>query len=662
MKHAKFTAALGFKKLEELGKAQRKAQVELSELVAGALRADLPLVAEAPTGTGKTLAYLLGGLEAQQTTKKALVVATATVALQEQIIKTDVPLLALAGLLNPADVVIAKGRGRYFCPAAAAKLVAKSKVESVQVDMFDSAKTEENTTLFEANHLLSQFANGWNGELDNLDEKPKVWPIVSASADGCKKTRCESYDACPFYKARLRLSKAKIVVANQDLVLADLQQQAQEKETVLQQKAGYMLVVDEAHHLPAKAISSGRAQVSFSKMGAAASGLGFVLSSMAKLGKFSKIVKNGLNTRAFCDVAKQLQEELAGKDYDSAGNCRVKVWNAKTSLFLENAVGLYDAAKKLGDKLNKSSSLSEKEKGLLADYAVALSKLADQVAQAKRFLGYKEGAVARWLSVSEGYVAINETEIDSGAVLKKLLQTNAQVSAVYVSATVKGVGRFQPFLSEIGLTEGTATKVLPYVLPYENSKLVLPKMKHNPKEGGYSAELLEKLPSFIKEGEANLVLFNSIEQLRTTVASLKSRYGEAVLSQLECSMSDLLDTHKDRVAAGQTSILCGLEKMGEGLDLAGKLLTNVIITRLPFDTPADPVEQAKKELIESRGGNYFNDYALPRATTKLVQKCGRLVRTVEDTGTIVIFDNRLTTTNYGKKMLEALPPFQLVKM
>lgn len=204
-------------------------------------------------------------------------------------------------------------------------------------------------------------------------------------------------------------------------------------------------------------------------------------------------------------------------------------------------------------------------------------------------------------------------------------------------------------------------EVLPYIFPYEESEIVVPAMAATPKMAerrAYLLELQSKLPRAIKPKEATLVLVPSRAMLREIAPMLKSRLGEeCVLVQGDLSIKALLDKHKRRVASGLPSVLVGMATMAEGLDLPGKLCEHVVILALPFAVPTEPVEQ---ELAEILGPKYFGERSLPDAMTRLLQMVGRLLRRETDRGRITVFDRRLVSTSYGKKMLMALPPFKKV--
>jgi ATP-dependent DNA helicase DinG len=229
---------------------------------------------------------------------------------------------------------------------------------------------------------------------------------------------------------------------------------------------------------------------------------------------------------------------------------------------------------------------------------------------------------------------------------------------ILVSATLRTFGNFDRFRSRSGLPDFALTHAVDPIFDYGKSNLVIAThMKHTPKyaeRAAFEQEVSEKLPLYIREGMSTLVLFPSIRLMRKVLPFLKTRFGEAVLAQGMMALSKLLQTHRENSDAHKTSILCGLATMAEGLDLPGHYCGHVVILALPFAVPTSPVE---RELQEAMGKAYFYERALPDSQTHLVQMVGRLIRRESDRGRITVMDKRLWDTAWGRKMLDALPPF-----
>lgn len=191
----------------------------------------------------------------------------------------------------------------------------------------------------------------------------------------------------------------------------------------------------------------------------------------------------------------------------------------------------------------------------------------------------------------------------------------------------------------------------------ERGVIHIPKLRTEPTSDLFTDELIEVLPKYLDTTQGNLVLFASYWQMEQVAAALRKQQW-TLLVQGEASRQSLLDLHKMKIEGGAGSILFGTQSFSEGLDLPGKLLTNLIITKLPFAVPTSPFEEAMAEAVSKRGGNPFLQLTVPAAAKKLVQSCGRLLRQEQDQGRIVILDRRLVTKSYGSAMLKALPPFR----
>jgi ATP-dependent DNA helicase DinG len=232
--------------------------------------------------------------------------------------------------------------------------------------------------------------------------------------------------------------------------------------------------------------------------------------------------------------------------------------------------------------------------------------------------------------------------------------------AILCSATLSALGSFDHFAFEAGLKPLEGVKYIKADSPFdykENAVLTIPNTRFEPSHKEFSNELISILPKYLKKDQANLVLFASYWQMNLVAEGLRKK-GFSLLVQGEASRDSLLRLHKDKVKNGKGSMLFGTQSFSEGLDLPGELLTNLIITKIPFAVPTSPIEQAQSEYIEMKGGNPFLSITVPEAAKKLVQSCGRLLRKETDSGQVVILDRRLVSKRYGKAMLDSLPPFK----
>jgi len=232
--------------------------------------------------------------------------------------------------------------------------------------------------------------------------------------------------------------------------------------------------------------------------------------------------------------------------------------------------------------------------------------------------------------------------------------------AVLCSATIRALNSFEHFQRQAGLANNDGSQYQYVSSPFDyqnNATLVIPNMKVEPSHDKFTDEIITKLPELLPRKASSLVLFSSYWQMEQTAAALRKK-GFKLLVQGEQSRQSIIERHKNLTDRAMTSIVFGTQSFSEGLDLPGKYLTNVVITKLPFSVPTSPVEEAHAEHITDRGGNPFMSLSVPEASKKLIQACGRLLRNEKDTGTITILDRRLVTKRYGKSLLDSLPPFK----
>jgi ATP-dependent DNA helicase DinG len=271
---------------------------------------------------------------------------------------------------------------------------------------------------------------------------------------------------------------------------------------------------------------------------------------------------------------------------------------------------------------------------------------------------------ARWIT----YKPLgNETEItlSSSPVLAADALTdflwNECFAAVLTSATLTALGTFDFLKMRSGLHENTVYKCIPSPFDFQNkANLRIPTEGFDPSDNdGHTQAIVELLPELIEEGKGALVLFSSRRQMQMVQQGLDESMQFNLLSQDEHSKQELIRLHKERVDKGQTSIIFGLASMTEGIDLSGDYCTNVVIAKIPFAVPNDPVEATLGEWIKGQGKNPFQEISVPEASMKLIQASGRLLRRESDTGTITILDERLLKKFYGKGILNSLPPYRL---
>lgn len=658
----------------------RPGQEELSFAVAQSFLTSKPLMAEAPTGTGKTLAYLIGGLAAVEQLgvdrQTALVVATATVGLQSQVMTGDLPRLAAAGVLALGDAVLAKGRARYFCVDAAERFAAP-KAASRQTDMFKAGELDHDAQLAQdAAELLAAWNDdGWDGDFDSYAGYPvSTTRHVAAMSETCTGNDCAHYNKCAFFASRRAMSSSKVVIANHDLVLSDLRMLREGADPLLP-GSRYLCVFDEAHHLPAKAQDAGSAKIDFGRIAVALSGWPAYQSGWGRHPDLAPLLaRKKLQTydfdcspllAAMADLRQQVEDAVPEGEQNivfegpglGPGIERPCTYALKQSEDLLEAFQAAQQALKGSDLAGRNAFLKACVGDLLYQGAMLISNLT----QLKRQLRVVTGVdrAVRWAERSATGPVLAASPLAGSQVLQDLMWDTTRISPAMVSATLRDFGSFDHFKEQMGRLDEWAEVVLDPVLPYHRSTLGIVAMEHSPRQqsrDGFEQELAIELPSRIDGSEGTLVLFPSKALMARMLPVLRERFGAAVLAQGDVGIKQLVARHARRIEQGKGSVLCGLATLAEGLDLPGKLCTHVVICALPFAPPTSPVEQA---LQRELGSQYFPKRSMPMALIKLTQMVGRLVRRQSDIGRITVFDNRLFVARWGWKLLSALPRFKI---
>ncbi|WP_416140337.1 ATP-dependent DNA helicase DinG [Halomonas sp. HK25] len=645
-------------------------------------------VLEAGTGTGKTLAYLLAALPVAKARGKRLVVATATVALQEQVLHQDLPALKAHSGID-FSYALAKGRGRYVCVAHLDQTLDGTE-ENPTYSLFErelASGGDDFQAL--AKSLGEAYGNGrWEGDRDSWPEAidDGHWRKLTVDHRQCTNRRCGHFGACAFFRARRDLEQADIIVANHDLVLADLSLGG---GVVLPAPGDCIHVFDEGHHLPDKALSH------FTHRFAVGGALGWLRTlrkSLAELNQALAVQPTLARLLATLPEAIgalepklgeafALGHQLAGRleglaDGEEARQHRFEMGRAPEALrelagaLLVIFAELSRTLESMADILRESLD-PEKHTGLPREQAEAwlplLALLHGRALEAHAlWLAFSEADPegepprARWLSLerfgTDPELTFSASPVSAAHTLAKSLW-GATFGAVVTSATLTALGRFERLQERAGLANRYRYQSLPSPFDYSRAVLSVPREAVDPADReGHERAIVDFVRALGKQ-EAVLMLFSSRAQLRAVEKALPRALGERVLAQDRLPKRELITRHRARVDAGEGSIIFGLASFAEGIDLPGDYLTHVVITRLPFAVPDDPVGATLAEWIESRGGNPFMRISVPDASIKLVQACGRLIRKEADSGRITLLDRRVLTRRYGRALLDALPPF-----
>lgn len=642
-------------------------------------------VIEAPTGTGKSMAYLIGGLEVARAQKKKLVIATATVALQEQLVQRDIPqFLTLCGM--EARVALAKGRGRYLCPRNLRMAGSEPSAQGgfdfdADVALWSRPPAERDTKAIEK--LGKAFeSREWNGDIDTSPEplSDLVRGMITTSAGGCTGRKCNAFAVCPFFVARRAIGEAEIVVANQDLVLADLTMPRDEDTfggVILPKPEETLYIFDEAHHVPSKAIDRGAADV---HLASAVRRIGrlqnqvhaaYSLTDKESIGNLT-LETGDEKLLEMSNALEEIEREIRLSWTPSSSELE-PVFRASLGQLPENwkihASHLHVVTRDVQRWLRTvRRTVVEMEAGgptqeaLSRELGMALERLERQVRTwyAWSTEDRENGPpLARWVSMgSDQQLICHASAVSAGGLLRSVLWDNAS-AVVMTSATLSAGGNFRGFADSVGLPNEAVTISLSSPFDLERqARLEVPAFNTLPDDReGHAREVAGWLAKHLDWDAGNLVLFTSRAKLDRVLQVLPIDHVRKVRAQGSLAKAQLIAEHCADIEAGKGSTIFGLASFGEGLDLPGKLCETVVVTQLPFAVPTDPVGATYAEWLESRGRNPFIEVSVPDATRILTQYCGRLIRTETDTGRIVLLDRRVITKRYGTGMLRALPPF-----
>lgn len=654
-------------------------------------------VVEAGTGTGKTVAYLLATLPIARALNKSVVLATATVALQEQVVIKDLPDVLRHSELN-FQFRLAKGRGRYLCLSKLDRILSEDD-DPQFIPLYEdeaSSINEADTHLY--NDMMSRLSDGkWDGDRDNWEEEitKDAWQRVTTDHRQCTGRKCSNVRSCSFFKAREALDEASVIVANHDLVLADL---ALGGGAILPAPEDAIYIFDEGHHLPGKALnhfsSHTRYKSTIRWLGQSEGQWPNLLGPVSEASYFNQLAgpleAQLKSTRSILEQHLYVFQNLAASvDSSTQSTFQSGAKNPSPQFRFEQGVAPDDIehlARLLRQSFSELVSLLDKlyrELGTLLEedypsvprvdleqlYPIIGSWLARAEGNYSLWSSYADTKVndswplARWVTFTE-YNDIMDFEIVSSPILaSRALEKDLWsrcCGAVVTSATLTALNSFDRFRYRSGTYEDSAYASVPSPFNYnENGVLSIPDGAVDAnKATEHTESIIELLPKILDYEQGSLVLFSSRRQMQDVYDALEPTLKKLVLVQGVSSKQALIREHKLNVDDDKGSVIFGLASFAEGVDLPGDYCSHVVIAKIPFSVPDDPLEAALAEWIEARGGNAFMQISVPDASMRLIQSCGRLLRSEQDQGKISLLDRRLLSRRYGKALLDALPPFR----
>ncbi len=643
-------------------------------------------VIEAGTGTGKTVGYLLSALPIARAKEKTVVVATGTIALQEQLILKDIP-----DLLEACDwdyqVALVKGRGRYVCNMRLEQCLDAIKSKEAGLFLFEDEMPFNPNAQSEALYQELSAAlgnNSWDGDRDAWDSRiPDAdWQTLTVDHRQCTGRRCQFVDQCPFFKARAELEEADCIVANHDLVMADL---ALGGGAILPPPEDCIYIFDEGHRLGETAVKHFGAQCRINttlnwleRLPKQLKGQTPIFEKDKTIIEMLPRIESGANEimallttcypqfQAYLD---NLDRQLYRFPQGDVGE-GIRKLAQNISALTSRWIGRVEL---LRDTLNEA--LTDRDYDVpIPDIELFYQQVGSWLTKGENLLALWDRLkqqlashavpIACWLRLDDSGsgnldIAINASPIQATEILREQLW-GCCYGAVITSATLRSLGNFNTLKRETGIPDSAQFLSVAGAFNYaEAATLSVPK---DCIEGNAIYEhtdyITDNLADMVESRGGTLVLFSSRRQMDEVYDRLDTDLQQICLVQGKYSNREMVRLHKERVDQGKTSVLIGLASFAEGVDLPGDYCKHVIIAKLPFMVPDDPLHEALSEWIEDKGGNSFFDIALPIASLRLIQACGRLLRTESDTGTVSILDKRLITKRYGAQLIDALPPFR----
>jgi len=602
----------------------RSGQIDLAQAIHSAILANRSLIAEAGTGTGKTFAYLVPAL----LSGGKIIVSTGTKTLQDQLFNRDIPLLR-AALQVPVTVALLKGRSNYICHYHLEQTLREGR-------MRDRAEVLH---LHQVAAFAQSSTRGDIAELTTVPENSGLWSQVTSTRDNCLGQECPHHAKCFVLSARKEAQQADVVVVNHHLFFADVMLRDEGAGELLPQ--AQTVILDEAHQLPETAT------VFF--------GRSLSTSLLVDLGRdaVSEALNVSVEFRDIPDAALALEK--------AARDLRLAIPLKEGRLAYDQVMRYEKFTEALNQVVARLEVLhalvthqAERSEGL---HAIAL-RAQELLVQAQSW--QEEGSdQIRWMECFSQSLHLNLTPLSLAEMFK--LQWNAiPKSWIFTSATLSVNGDFKHYQQEMGLLE---TEALSWDSPFDyaaQSLLYVPQGLPQPNTPDYTAAVVEAALPVLQASEGRaFMLFTSHRALKEAHELLKARLKALGLSyplliQGETSRSELLN----RFRQSENAVLLGSSSFWEGVDVKGEALSVVIIDKLPFSPPDDPVLAARIEEITRQGRNAFMDYQLPRAVIALKQGAGRLIRDELDRGVLMLCDPRLLGKPYGRRIWTSLPPMR----
>ena len=609
----------------------RPGQIRMAQAVVDAIENGRHLCVEAGTGTGKTLAYLLPVIFSN----KRVVISTATKNLQEQLFSKDIPFLEKA-LGRKFSVCYMKGRSNYLC---------WNKLEQIEGEAY-LFSPHDPEYLRMIKKWVQRTSTGDRAELAELPEDIQLWHHLDARRETCTGQKCRNFDACFVTRVRQQALQSDIIIVNHHLFFADLALRQGDFGSVLPDYS--VLVFDEAHELEDVATQYFGAMISNYRIEELARDTERALaetgtSSSFLAGQIQKLVERSKN---FFDAFQGREGRYVLQPLGSGSAVRRGVRGmdtiSDTYRALRAQLGVIRTGlESLPVQSDSIEALARRSAELEGDLAVILES------------DSKEHVF--WCEIRGRGIFLWASPINVSAIMRERLFSRVD-TAILTSATLSTGGNFLFAKSRLGL-EQTDELIVPSHFDFaRQSILYVPRNIPEPREEGWVRQACKELETILEASKGRaFVLFTSYSQMEQVYDSLESRLRFPMLIQGEKSKSALLEDFRNTPNA----VLFATSSFWQGVDVQGEQLSCVVIDKLPFSVPSDPVVAARIAQINDTGGNAFYDYQIPTATILLKQGMGRLIRSKTDRGILALLDKRILTKSYGRMFLRSLPPAPL---